>query len=374
MEKLRVGIVGAGSIAHAHLNAYQQFADRCEVVAVADVFVEKAQEFAQQIGDSVRAYGDHREMLANEDIDLVSVCTPPFNHAPIAIDALQAGKHVWGEKPIAASLAECDQMIAAAERAGRVLAGVFQNRYRPEFQKAKHLLSSGAMGRLVLAKSDCLWWRGRSYYDLWWRGTWDKECGGVTINHAVHIIDAMLWLAGERVVSVYAEMDTYTHDVEVEDLSCAILRFESGAMASLVNTVCAHQNADRIEITCEHADLTLPALNIFAMRGFPNGFGEPDTQRIAELRAIADTAPVSPYGGHAAQLQDVLDAIQTGRQPEVSGAEARKSLEVITAIYKSASTGQRVNLPLSPNDPFYTTEGLRANVKRHPAPPKTQKG
>lgn len=371
MHKLRVGIIGTGSIAHAHLAAYRQFAEVCEVVAVADVFVQKAYDFARQIGEQVRAYEDYQQMLAEADIDLVSVCTPPFNHAPICVHALQAGKHVWVEKPIAPSLADCDQMIEASQRAGKVLAGVFQNRYRPEFLRAKHLLRSGKMGRLVLAKSDCLWWRGRNYYDLWWRGTWEQECGGVTINHAVHLIDALLWLVAEPVVSVYAEMDTYTHDVEVEDLSCAILRFESGAMASLVNTVCAHQNSDRIEITCEHADLTLPALHISAMRSLASGFGEPDTQRVDELQTLAGSASVSPYDGHAAQLQDVLDAIATGREPEVSGAEARKSLEVITAIYKSASTGQRVTLPLSPHDPFYTTEGLRANVKRHPVPPKT---
>lgn len=370
MAKRRVGIVGTGSIAQAHRVAYQQFADQCEIVAVADIFADKARDFAQQIGGFVRAYDDYQQMLGSEQIDLVSVCTPPFNHALISIHALQAGSHVWVEKPIAPSLADCDAMIAAAERASKLLACVFQNRYRPEFLKAKHLLQSGKMGKLVFAKSDCLWWRGKSYYDLWWRGTWEKECGGVTINHAVHMIDAMLWLAGEPVVSVYAEMDTYTHDVEVEDLSCAVLRFESGAIASIVNTVCAHQNSDRIEITCEHADITLPDLRISAMRSLPNGFGEPDLQRVEELQALADPAPVSPYHGHAAQLQNVLNAIQTGRQPEVTGAEARKSLEVITAIYKSAATGQRVALPIAPDDPFYTTEGLQANVKRHPAPPK----
>ncbi len=364
MERIGVGIIGAGSIARAHVSAYQQFADRCRVVAVADVFPDKAHDFARQIGEGVHAYGDPEQLLNNQDVHLVSICTPPFAHASLAISALQAGKHVWVEKPLAASLAECDRIIEQAERSGKVLAGVFQNRYRPEYRRAHYLLHSGALGRLVLAKADCLWWRGRNYYELWWRGTWERECGGVTINHAIHLIDALLWLVGEPVASVFAEMDTFTHDVEVEDLSCAVLRFQSGAIGSLVSTVSAHQNRDRIELTCDHGDITLPELHLHAQRARPDGFPEPDETHIAQMQKIASATPVSAYDGHAAQLQDVLEAIASGRQPEVSAHEARRSLEVITAIYRSASTGEVVKLPINTDDPYYTTEGLHANVKR----------
>ncbi len=372
MEKLRVGIIGAGSIARSHLAAYKAFPEACEVVATADLFVEKAQGLAAQAGPQVAAYGDYRELLARDDIDLVSICTPPFAHAQAAIDALKAGKHVWVEKPLGASLAECDQMIEAADRTGKVLAGVFQNRFRPDFWRAKALLASGALGKLVLAKSDCLWWRGRNYYDLWWRGTWEQECGGATINHAVHFIDALLWLAGEPVTSVYADMDTFTHDVEVEDLSCAILRFASGAMGQIVSTVSAHQNIDRLEFACEDGALSLPGLQVSVFRAKPDGFGERDEARQQALLEQAGTVPVSSHRGHAAQLEDLLAAIRTGRPPVVDGREARKAIEVITAIYKSATLGQRVQLPLAPDDPFYTVEGIRAHVKRHPAPPKVR--
>ncbi len=364
MSRLGIGIIGAGSIARAHAAAYAQFANECQMVAVADVFAERAKEFAQQLGSEVQAYDNALRLLEREDVHLVSICTPPFTHTELTLAALQAGKHVWVEKPIAPSLAECDNMISAAEQAGRVLAGVFQNRYRPEYQRAKALMRSGELGRLVLAKADCLWWRGRNYYEVWWRGTWEKECGGVTINHAVHHIDLLLWLVGETVVSVFAEMDTFTHDVEVEDLSCAVLRFANGAIGSIVSTVSAHQNTDRIEITCEHADLLLPGMHIWAQCSSPNGFPVPDEERAARLCSLADSVAIPAGEGHAPQLRDVLDAIASGREPEVSAREARRSLEVITAIYKSASTGEVVRLPLSPDDPFYTTEGIWAGVRR----------
>ncbi|HEX6970734.1 MAG TPA: Gfo/Idh/MocA family oxidoreductase [Limnochordia bacterium] len=365
MQQLGVGIIGAGGIAGAHASGYQQFPDECRIVATADIYVEKAQALAARIGPEVAAYADYHELLARDDVSLVSVCTPPFVHAEVAVAALATGKHVLVEKPLAASLAECDAIIEAAARSGTVLSGVFQNRYRPDYTRARALIEGGALGRVVFAKMDCLWWRGRNYYDLWWRGTWEKECGGATINHAVHAIDAFLWLVGDAPRWVFAEMGTFTHDIEVEDLSVAIVGFASGALGQLTSTVSAHHNRDRIEICGEEAGLSLP-WELFARRAQPNGFGVPDEPRLKALQQRADAVAVSQRQGHAAQIEDVLRAIRTGKPPLVTGREARKAIELITAIYKSATLGERVPLPLQPDDPFYTTAGLHARVKRHP--------
>ena len=225
MAKVGIGIIGTGSIAGAHLRAYARYPELCRVVAVADIDRQRAQKFAAGAGDSVAAYGDYKELLRRDDIDAVSICTPPFAHAEIAVAALNAGKHVLVEKPMAASLAEADAMLAAAEQNVKKLAVVFQNRWRHDWMRAKALIDGEHLGRILFGKGDCLWWRGDEYYDMWWRGTWEQECGGATINHAIHHIDAFLWLMGEPVGDRW--MGAVDHDIEVEDLSMAIVRFRA---------------------------------------------------------------------------------------------------------------------------------------------------
>lgn len=344
------------------MKGYQAHSRDCRILAVADIDEAKAKAAAQEIGPDVAAYNDYEQLLARDDIQLVSICTPPFVHAPAAIAALQAGKHVLVEKPMAASLAEADAMLRAAEESGRSLNIVFQYRFGASWWEAKQVVESGLLGPLKFGSAQCLWWRGHRYYEAWWRGTWEQECGGATINHAVHHIDMLLWLMGP-VESVYADMETVAHDVEVEDLSLAIVRFASGALGSIVSTVSDHHNLDRIEVTGERAAISLP-WDVRALKELPNGFGEPAPDVVQEIEAFRRTVKTPPHGGHAAQIADVIAAIREGRPSTVDGVEGRRSLELITAIYKSASTGEKVCLPLSPDDPFYTTEGLRAHVKR----------
>ena len=292
-------------------------------------------------------------MLARDDVDLVSVCTPPFEHSRNTVDALQAGKHVICEKPMAGSLEECDAMIGAARYGNRLLSVVFQRRYSRESLMARALVAEGKLGRIVFGKMDALWWRGPHYYDLWWRGTWEKECGGATINHAVHLFDTYLWLIGQTPESVYADMGTFTHDIEVEDLSVALVRFAGGAIGELTSTVSMHQNLDRIEISGTEAGVSLPwAVSAMTERG--RGMGAPDQDRSRELRLWAEEqVPEPDYAGHAAQFRDVLDAIRNGGEPMVTGAEGRRSIELISAVYKSALTRERVGLPITKEDPYY---------------------
>ncbi len=360
MRQYGIGIIGTGSIAGAHLGGYR--ADpRARVAAVADIDLDKARQFAAVAGEGVAAYGDYRELLRRDDIDLVSVCTPPFTHAEITIAALEAGKHVLVEKPMAASLDEADAMIAAARRHGRKLAVVFQYRWRHDWMKAKRLVSDERFGRILFGKVDCLWWRGPEYYAMWWRGTWERECGGATINHAIHHIDAFLWYMGEA-EWVYATMGAVDHDIEVEDFSAAIVRFRSGATGQITSTVAARHNLDRIEIFGSKASLTLP-WSVYAVASQPNGFPRANTEHKAAIEAFMADVELGPQG-HAGQIADFLNALDTGGDPLVDGVEGRRSLELVTAIYKSASTGERVYLPIGPDDPFYTKEGLLANVVR----------
>lgn len=360
MKQYGIGIIGTGSIAGAHLNAYRS-EPRCQVKAVSDLDLERARQFAAKAGEAVAAYGDYEELLRRDDIDLVSICTPPFAHAEIAIAALQAGKHVLVEKPMAASLEEADAMIEAARLSQRKLGVVFQYRWRRDWMKAKRLIEDERFGRILFGKVDCLWWRGPEYYDLWWRGTWERECGGATINHAIHHIDAFLWYMGEA-EWVYSTMSAVDHDIEVEDFSAAIVQFRNGAIGQIMSTVAAHHNLDRIEIFGSKASVALP-WSVHAVSSQPNGFPVANPAHKAEIEAFVSEAEPHPEG-HAGQIANFLDALERGTDPLVDGEEGRRSLELVTAIYKSATTCERVYLPIGPSDPFYTKAGLMANVLR----------
>lgn len=201
-------------------------------MAVCDIYPEKAQSRINEYNLShAKPVQDYKELL-HGDIDLVSVCTPPYTHAPITIDFLQAGKHVLVEKPMSSSLKECDEMNEAARQSGKILSVVAQNRFKTPMMKLKSVLESGLAGPIVHVQVDSFWWRGHCYYDLWWRGTWEKEGGGCTLNHAVHHIDAFLWMAG-RPSELQAFMSNTSHDnAEVEDLSVAMLRFPTGGFGA----------------------------------------------------------------------------------------------------------------------------------------------
>ena len=245
---LRIGIIGTGGIADAHIRGYLAFRDECEVVALADVIPGRAPQKAESFGLADAAtFDDPLEMIAHADLDVVSIATPPSTHASLAIAALDAGIHVLVEKPMAPSLEECDAMLAAQERSGRVLSVVAQNRFRDDLAALKDVVDSGLLGSISHVRVDSAWWRGLPYYDLWWRGTWEKEGGGCTLNHAIHHIDLLLWLLGTP-TEITAMLANAQHDnAEVEDLSVAIFRYDRG-LAQLTSSVVHHGEEQAIVI------------------------------------------------------------------------------------------------------------------------------
>ncbi|MDJ0036779.1 Gfo/Idh/MocA family oxidoreductase [Pantoea allii] len=362
---LKIAIVGMGNIANLHIQAFLQFPERGKIVAVVDVYPDKARDKLQRYGlKDVRVYSDHHAMLAEgADIDVVDVCTPPYVHAENTIAALQAGKHVLCEKPMAASLEECDAMIAAQKASGKVLSVVAQNRFTDAFWRLKAAVDSGLAGKICHAQVDSLWWRGHSYYDLWWRGTWEKEGGGCTLNHAVHHIDAMQWMLGAP-SEVVAMMGNVAHDnAEVEDLSAAIFRFPNGTLAQLTASVVHHGEDQKIILQGEKARLSAPWKTV-ANQAAENGFPEKDNNIAleSELERLYAAVPPLNWTLHAGQVNDFLNAIEQQRAPLIDGEQGKRSLELITAIYKSAITKSTVSLPIPEDDAFYCTGGLIASA------------
>lgn len=361
----KVGIIGTGGISSSHILGYLEFPDECEIVALADSTPEKAARRAEEFGlTDAAVYADGAELIASGAVDLVSIATPPSTHAPLAIAALDAGIDVIVEKPMAPSLEECDAMIAAQRRSGATLSVIAQNRFRDDLALLSEAVRSGLLGSISFLRVDSAWWRGLPYYDLWWRGTWDSEGGGCTLNHAIHHIDLLLWLMGrpEQVISMLTNAQ---HDnAEVEDLSVAIFRYGRG-LAQLTASTVHHGEQQEIVVQGERARVSQP-WSVVAEQSHPNGFpapgGAPDT--VAELDALAEAHEPLAYTGHAGQIRDVLDAIAEGRAPSITGEDGRNAVEVVTAIYKAGIERALVDLPLQPDDPYYRAGGVTARAPR----------
>jgi predicted dehydrogenase len=357
---INVAIIGAGAISSSHIEGYLAFPGRCRIVAVTDINREKAErQIARYHLDAAALDGVHA-VLRGPGVDLASVCTPPDTHAEIAVSLLKAGVHTLGEKPMATSLQECDAILAAAQASGALLSIVAQNRFTTPMMRLKRVLDSGLAGRVLHAQVDSHWWRGPSYYDLWWRGTWESEGGGCTLNHAVHHIDALQWMAGMP-VEVQALFGNLAHgNAEVEDLSVAIVRFGSGALGQITSSVVHHGQDQQILFQTEKAKIGMP-WDVYASTQKANGFPERDQAAEQALTAYYEGLPALTDEGHTGQIGNVLSALESGDgRVLVDGHEGRKTLEIITAVYKSAITGSRVALPLVPDDPFCTREGLLA--------------
>jgi UDP-N-acetyl-2-amino-2-deoxyglucuronate dehydrogenase len=365
-----VAVIGAGSISSFHLDGYLAFPGRCRVVAVADPDLARARQRIEEhhLTDAVPFDGIDAVLDNGPHIDLASVCTPPSTHAEIAVRLLEAGVNTLLEKPMAPSLAECDAILAAADRGGAVLSVVAQNRFTNPMMRLKQVLDSGLAGRVLHAQVDSHWWRGLSYYDLWWRGTWQSEGGGCTLNHAVHHIDALQWMVGEP-LAIQAMIANVGHgNSEVEDLSLTIMRFPDGTLGQLTASVVHHGQDQQIVFQTERAKIAMPwaaSAQAAQPNGFPRRAHDEATER--ELNQFYENLPALAYERHAGQIDDVLTALESTdrtRRVLVDGHDGRTTIEIITAIYQAAITARTVTLPLPADDPFRTRDGLLAAAPR----------
>lgn len=350
---LGVGIIGAGGIAPTHARIYAQFRELAEVVAVYDVLPERAKGLAERCRtefgfEEARPYDTLEELLADERVQAVSICTPPFAHTAPMLAAAQAGKHVFCEGPMAGTLGECDEMLRAARRGNIVFSVQYgHTRFTSSAWRAKWALEEGLLGKVFLAQVSVSWYRTKAYFEsASWRGTWWGERGGALFHHGRYAVDLFLWLMGE-VEEVFAYTDTLVHPIEIEDTAVVCLRFRNGALGQILATTAAHPHPrvpeQRIEIWGSQATMTvIPHFDLHT--------AEKDTGLMA---LVEERAPVPPVEGMAGQMWDFLMAVREGREPRISAESTRSQVEVARAAYKSAALGKPVRLPLRPNDPFY---------------------
>jgi predicted dehydrogenase len=336
---LRFGLIGCGRVAPRHAQSLAQLHET-QLVAVADVREDRARRFAEEYG--TEAYTDYQAMLARPDIDAVTVCVPSGLHAPVAIDVLQAGKHVLVEKPIALDLAGADRMINTAREMGLRLGVVLQNRYNSPVQQVRALIDQGRLGKLYLGSVCVRWYRPQSYYEDGWHGTRAMD-GGALMNQSIHHVDALQWFMGP-VVSVYAYTATLAHQMESEDVGVAVVRFRSGALATIEgSTLTWPQNLEgSVALFGERGSVkvggtALSRITLWKVDG--------ELEREAEILTSQRVDPPTVYGySHREVIHDFARALLEGRESTTPGPEAGKSLALVLAIYESARTGREVQL------------------------------
>jgi predicted dehydrogenase len=336
------GIVGTGVIASIHADAIALLPD-ARLVAVTDVVADAAAAFAAAHGCA--AEPDLGSLLARRDVEVVCVCVPSGLHAVIGVQAAKAGKHLVVEKPIDVRLEAADRLIDAARTAGVALTVISQHRFDPGLIELKRLLDDRALGRLVLGEASTKWYRTQAYYDsAAWRGT-DAMDGGSLMNQGVHYVDLLRWCMGPP-GEVSAVCSTQAHQIEAEDTALAVVRFASGAVGTILSSTAAFPGfPQRLEITGTEGTVIVEDGRIVrrALSGGPADAAASADPAAGDPSAAADPAAVDA-ASHAAQLADLLDAVDNGREPAVSGRSGRDALEIILAVYESSRTGRPVRL------------------------------
>ena len=347
-RRLRVGVAGLG-IGFQHLSAFRKLSDLYELAAVCDP-VDAKRDLATGLLGVERGVAGFDELVAMDDLDVVDVCTPPGLHRPMVTQALERGFHVICEKPLSGSLADVDAIAACEQASGRRLMPIFQYRFGRGAERMRRLLAAGVAGKPYVASVETFWRRGADYYAVEWRGRFDTELGGVCVSHAIHAHDLLQSLLGP-VERVYAHVDTRVNPIETEDCAVATLRFESGALATLTATLGSARESSRLRLAFEHLSAES------STRPYQPG-SEPWTLEPAtpEGAAAIDDALRGFVPGpelYEGQFRAFHRALEQGQDPPVTVADARASIELVTAIYQSARSGEPVDLPLGSEHPLY---------------------
>lgn len=345
---MRYGLIGCGRIAPNHLEAAKN--SGIDIVAICDIVRDRMVEIAELFGlsEKVRRYEDYEQMLAQEDLQLVAICTESGKHASIALDCIAAGCHVIIEKPIALSLSDADAIIEAGHRQGIVVCACHQNRFNKSIAKIREALEGGRFGRLLHGAAHIRWNRGKQYYDQdEWRGTWEQD-GGVLMNQCLHNIDLLRWMMGGDIDEVFAFTDNLNHPyIETEDLGLALVKFSNGAYGLIEGTSNVYPSnlEETLYLFGEKGTVKAggKSVNLIEEWRFDDGKDTAD-----EIKAKYHENPPNVYGfGHTPLYEDVVQAIEENREPYISGEDGRRALELVLAIYKSSSLGRSVKLPLA---------------------------
>jgi predicted dehydrogenase len=359
MKPVRVGLVGCGKVATIHAAALQALPE-AEFTACCDAVPERAAAFAAKYG--AKPFTDLDAML--REVEAIIIGTPHPLHATAAVRAAEAGVHVLVEKPMAASLADCDAMLAAARNAGVILSVISQRRFYEPVVRMKDAIAAGKLGTPSLGVFIQYSWRDLAYYQSDpWRGKWDTEGGGVLVNQSPHQLDILLWLMGPA-VEVSGYWANVNHPgVEVDDTAVATIRFANGGIGSIATSVSQKpgiytkvhvhgSSGASVGVETDRGATFIAGVSAIAEPPLNDIWTIPGEEHLlatfqAEDRArFAATDATTHY--HALQIGDFLRAIREGRAPLVTGEDGRAVVQLFTAVYRSAKEGKPIQLPIAP--------------------------
>ncbi|GHV94387.1 oxidoreductase [Spirochaetia bacterium] len=351
-EKLRLGLYGYGKIAQLHAQAIKA-SQNAELVSVCGRNRERRDAFASQWGISSRDTPE--EMARNDRADAVIITTPHPQHRDGALEAFAAGLHVLTEKPMALTEAQCNDMIAAAKNAGKVLSVVSQRRWFPACRRIKNAIDEGKIGKPVLAQLTILGWRDKAYYDSDpWRGKWATEGGGILINQAPHQIDLMHWFMGPH-KEIHGFWDNFNHPyIEVEDSAVAAIRFKNGGLGSVLVSnsqkpgiyVKVHIHGDAacsVGVQTDGGAMFVAGMGGIVESPLNDLWTIPEEKELLARYHAEDTAFFKTLAANGSttvyfftlQIDDFCGAIQDGRQPLCTGEDGRETVRFIETLLKT---------------------------------------
>lgn len=340
MVDLKFGLVGCGKISKKHIAALK-LTKGASLGAVCDTDKNKAEELGK--ANNVPWFQSHKEMIKETDIDVVSVLTPSGTHAEIAVDALNSGKHVAVEKPLSLTLEDADKMIRAANENNVRLFEVKQNRFNKPIVKLKQAIEEKKFGKMILGTVRLRWTRRQDYYDqLDWRGTWAMD-GGVIANQANHHIDLLSYLMGD-VESVFCKIDTRLVNIEAEDIAVGTIKFSNGALGIIEATTAIRPKdlEGSISILGESGSVVVGGFSANKIQTWE--FEDENYKIPKDSQENPDTFAYN----HGKFYENVVETINNNGKAMVDGEEAKKTLEIIIALYESAETGEEINLKFKP--------------------------
>jgi len=346
---MKYALIGCGRIASNHVKAV--LGTGLEFTAVCDILPEQMENLLQKHGldqdETIKRYTDYKQMIAENQIELIGIATESGSHAEIALYCIDHGINLIIEKPIAMSMQDADEIVRRSEEKGVKVAACHQNRFNVAVQELRKAVETGRFGKLSHGSVHVRWNRNEGYYaQAPWRGKWAHD-GGALMNQCIHGIDLLRWMMGGEAEEVYGVTCQRFHDyLEAEDIGMAVVKFKNGAVATIEGTTNVYpQNLEE-------------TLYLFGEKGTVK-IGGKSTNNI-DVWDFADETEAdhqnkglkeqtsNVYGnGHLSMYADVTDAIKNDRAPYVGARAGRNALEMVLAIYKSQKTGQPVKLPLS---------------------------
>jgi predicted dehydrogenase len=335
MARTRIAVIGLGMAVAPHAKSLVDLADRVEVAAAYSPTAARREAFAKNFDFPLS--GDLDSIMADRSIKAVMILTPPNSHSELVAKAAASGKHILLEKPLEISIERAEALVAAAEGAGVKLGVVLQHRFRPAAEALEKIMAEGRLGDIVSASARILNWRPQDYYDQPGRGTKARDGGGVLITQAIHTLDLLISLTGlpERVTAHAATSPI--HRMETEDIAAALLAFPGGGTGTILATTSAYPGLpESIEIIGTKGTAVLQGTALIAR--FHDGTSVTDGDAAAGGGAGADPMAFS-HQAHRAVISDFIEAVETGREPRVSGREALKVHDLIGAMLASAASG-----------------------------------